>query len=196
GEGVLHGAGPATSGTGALRGCARARGLRRNHRWLTAYGLVRVARETYSRARASRRVVQVVSRLAEIRRRAARGLWHGNRTGGGMDLRIGARARDNPIRQNAAPVVPVTIHRRVRRDRREQMDEKDKLDQITRRIIGCAIEVHKTVGPGLLESAYQVCLAFELRRIGLAVEEQKTLPVVYKEVNLDCGYRMDLVVED
>lgn len=75
------------------------------------------------------------------------------------------------------------------------MEEKDRLDQISRRIIGAAIEVHKALGPGLLESAYQSCLAFELRERGLNVEEQRTLPVIYKNVHLDCGYRMDLVVE-
>ena len=76
------------------------------------------------------------------------------------------------------------------------MDDKDRLDQITRRIIGAAIEVHKNLGPGLLGSAYQVCLAFELRERGFNVEEQKPLPVVYKQVKLDCGYRMDLLVEN
>jgi|SRR5581483_2807978 len=76
------------------------------------------------------------------------------------------------------------------------MDEKDRLDQISRRIIGAAIDVHKIVGPGLLESAYQACLAFELRERGFRVEEQIPLPVVYKGVHLDCGYRMDLIVED
>ncbi len=76
------------------------------------------------------------------------------------------------------------------------MDEKDKLDQITRRIIGAAIEVHKTIGPGLLESAYEACLAYELRKLGCKIEQQKPLPVVYKDVMLDCGYRLDLVVED
>jgi GxxExxY protein len=76
------------------------------------------------------------------------------------------------------------------------MEEKDKFDLITRRVIGAAIEVHKTVGPGLLESAYGACLAFELRQLGLKVEEQKPLPVVYKDINFDCGYRLDLVVED
>jgi GxxExxY protein len=76
------------------------------------------------------------------------------------------------------------------------MREKDRLDQITRRIIGAAIEVHKGVGPGLLESAYQACLAYEVRQCGLKVEEQVPLPVLYKDVKLDCGYRMDLVVED
>ena len=64
------------------------------------------------------------------------------------------------------------------------MEEKDKLDGITRRIIGAAIEVHKTLGPGLLESAYGICLVFELRQLGLKVEEQKPLPVVYKASGL------------
>ncbi len=76
------------------------------------------------------------------------------------------------------------------------MEEKDRLDSVTRRVIGAAIEVHRRLGPGLLESAYQICLAFELRHLGIAVEEQKPLPVVYRDVKLDCGYRLDLVVED
>src|SRR5271170_136276 len=76
------------------------------------------------------------------------------------------------------------------------MEEKDRLDSITRRIIGAAIEVHRRLGPGLLESAYQTCLVFELRQMGLKIEEEKPLPVVYKDVKLDCGYRLDLVVED
>ena len=76
------------------------------------------------------------------------------------------------------------------------MQEKDRLDQITRGIIGAAIEVHKIVGPGLLESAYQACLAFELRERGLRADEQVPLPLLYKKVRLDCGYRIDLLVED
>jgi GxxExxY protein len=76
------------------------------------------------------------------------------------------------------------------------MEEKDRLDSITRQIIGAAIEVHRRLGPGLLESAYQTCLAFELRQMRLKIEEQKPLPVVYRDVKLDCGYRLDLVVED
>lgn len=76
------------------------------------------------------------------------------------------------------------------------MEEKDRLDSITRRIIGAAIEVHRRLGPGLLESAYEACMAHELRQIGFKVEQQKTLPVTYKDVKLDCGYRLDLVVED
>jgi len=76
------------------------------------------------------------------------------------------------------------------------MEEKDKLDLITRRIIGAAIEVHKSLGPGLLESAYEACLAYELRQLGFKVEQQLPLPVTYKHVRLDCGYRLDLLVED
>jgi GxxExxY protein len=63
------------------------------------------------------------------------------------------------------------------------MEEKDKLDSIPRRIIGAAIEVHRRLGPGLLESAYEICLAYELRLMGLKIEEQKPLPVVYREVS-------------
>ena len=69
-------------------------------------------------------------------------------------------------------------------------------DLLTERIIGLAIEVHRHLGPGLLESAYEECLAFELRQAGLAVRRQVPLPVVYKSVRLDCGYRLDIVVED
>ncbi len=76
------------------------------------------------------------------------------------------------------------------------MQENERLDEISHRIIGAAIEVHRHLGPGLLESAYQSCLTFELKQLGLKVKEQESLPVVYKQVKLDCGYRLDLVVED
>jgi GxxExxY protein len=76
------------------------------------------------------------------------------------------------------------------------MLEIDRLDQISRRIIGAAIEVHRHLGPALLESAYASCLTFELHQLGFSIEEQKPLPVTYKEVKLDCGYRLDVVVED
>jgi GxxExxY protein len=68
-------------------------------------------------------------------------------------------------------------------------------NEISKIIIGCAIKVHKALGPGLLESAYEACLYYELIKAGLEVERQKPLPVVYDGVELDCGYRMDLVVE-
>lgn len=68
-------------------------------------------------------------------------------------------------------------------------------NEISEKIIGCAIEVHKSLGPGLLESAYLECMFYELQKAGLNVEKQKPLPLVYKEVKLDVGYRIDLVVE-
>ena len=76
------------------------------------------------------------------------------------------------------------------------MNESERLNHITDQVIGAAIEVHRALGPGLLESAYEACLAFELAQRGLKVESQKPLPVVYKEVHLDCGYRLDLLVEN
>ncbi len=68
-------------------------------------------------------------------------------------------------------------------------------NEISEKIIGCAIEVHKSLGPGLLESAYQECLFYELKKASLIVEKQKPLPLIYKEVKLDAGYRLDLIVE-
>ena len=76
------------------------------------------------------------------------------------------------------------------------MTERERLDSITDSIIGGAIEVHRAMGPGLLESAYEACLAFELVERGLKIERQKPLPVVYRDVKLDCGYRLDILVED
>lgn len=76
------------------------------------------------------------------------------------------------------------------------MSEAERLNRITEQIIGAAIAVHRALGPGLLESAYEACLAFELRQRGLKVEQQRPVPVVYREVKLDCGYRLDLLVED
>ena len=69
-------------------------------------------------------------------------------------------------------------------------------NQITEKIIGCAIKVHKELGPGLLESAYKECLFYELKQAGLKVENEKALPLIYHEVKLEIGYRIDLLVED
>lgn len=69
-------------------------------------------------------------------------------------------------------------------------------NQISSKIIGAAIEVHKQLGPGLLESTYETCLAFELRNLGFKVERQLSLPVIYKDVKLDAGYRIDLIIND
>jgi GxxExxY protein len=75
------------------------------------------------------------------------------------------------------------------------MTERERLNKITETIIGAAIQVHRALGPGLIESAYTACLAFELEKRGLKVEQQKPVPLVYEQVKLECGYRMDLLVE-
>ncbi len=71
-----------------------------------------------------------------------------------------------------------------------------RTNEITEIIIKCAIKVHKTLGPGLLEKVYQECLYYELINEGLKVEKEKALPVIYNEVELECGFRIDLLVED
>ncbi len=75
------------------------------------------------------------------------------------------------------------------------MSEKEKLNRVTESIIGAAIQVHRALGPGLLESAYGACLAFDLLEAGHTVERQKSMPIVYRQVKLDCGYRLDLLVD-
>ena len=69
-------------------------------------------------------------------------------------------------------------------------------NEITEQIIGAAIEVHRVLGPGLLESAYEECLCHELKLRGLSFERQRPLPVEYKGIKLECGYRLDLLVEN
>jgi GxxExxY protein len=69
-------------------------------------------------------------------------------------------------------------------------------NDIAEKIIGCAIKVHKVLGPGLLESAYVECLYYELVKIHLFTERQKSLPLVYEEIKLECGYRIDLMIEN
>lgn len=76
----------------------------------------------------------------------------------------------------------------------EKAKSAEELNKLTEIIIGAAIEVHRNLGPGLLESAYEACLAFELKERGLIIERQVELPLCYKEVHLDCGYRIDLLV--
>ena len=84
------------------------------------------------------------------------------------------------------------MKRRDRQGRREAQE----LNALTEAIIGAAIKVHRELGPGLLESAYEACLCFELRRQGYFVEPQKPQPVPYDGLLIDCGYRLDLLVED
>lgn len=69
-------------------------------------------------------------------------------------------------------------------------------NDISKIIIGLAIEVHKALGPGLLESTYKECLFYKINKSGLFVEKEKSMPVVFEEVKLDCGYRVDLLVEN
>ncbi len=69
-------------------------------------------------------------------------------------------------------------------------------NKISDKVIGCAIQVHRELGAGLLESSYEACLYYELVQSGLFVERQKPLPLIYKEVKLDCAYRIDLLVEN
>ena len=84
----------------------------------------------------------------------------------------------------------------TQRTRRNSTGEREELNKITEGIIGAAIEVHRNLGPGLLESAYQAALAYELNQRGYKVEQQKPLPMLYKEIKLDAGYRLDFPVND
>ena len=74
--------------------------------------------------------------------------------------------------------------------------DKDPLNHVTSGLIGAAIDVHRALGPELLESAYEACLAYELIQREMKVEQQKPLPLIYRDVQLDCGYRIDLLVDD
>lgn len=76
------------------------------------------------------------------------------------------------------------------------MNDEERLNKITETIIGVAIDIHKALGPGLLESAYEACMVYDLIQSSLKVEQQKPLPVIYREVKLECGYRLDLMIEN
>ncbi len=71
-----------------------------------------------------------------------------------------------------------------------------EFEMLSNKIIGCAIEVHKILGPGLLESAYRDCLCYELKEKGLEFVTEKPVPIIYKGIKLDCGYRIDVLVEN
>ncbi len=72
----------------------------------------------------------------------------------------------------------------------------ERLNKITETIIGVAINVHRELGPGLLESAYETCMVYDLLQTGLKIEQQKPLPIIYRGVKLECGYRLDLMIEN
>lgn len=69
-------------------------------------------------------------------------------------------------------------------------------NELAKKIIGISIEVHSALGPGLLESAYQQCLYYKIAKSGFNVEKEKSMPLIFEEVKLDCGYRIDLLVEN
>ena len=71
-----------------------------------------------------------------------------------------------------------------------------EFEEMTEKIIKCAITVHQSLGPGLLESAYKECLHYKLIQIGLKSEKEKGIPIIFEEIRLDCGYRIDLLVEN
>ena len=80
-------------------------------------------------------------------------------------------------------------------DYTETTKTRKQINALTEIVIGCAIEVHRALGPGLLESTYEMCLCRELSLRSILFERQKPIPVVYKRVKLDCGYRADLIVD-
>ena len=83
----------------------------------------------------------------------------------------------------------------VTTERTEFTETRKGLNELTEIVIGCAIEVHRALGPGLLESTYEMCLCRELSLRNIPFERQKPIPVIYKGVKLDCGYRADVVVD-
>lgn len=76
------------------------------------------------------------------------------------------------------------------------MEKEKRDDPLTKKIIGAAIEVHKRLGPGLLESSYESCLCYELNLVGLKVQRQIPVPIFYRDIKLDSGYRIDMIVQD
>jgi len=76
------------------------------------------------------------------------------------------------------------------------MKQQKNIEEIFSPVLDCAFKIHTELGPGLLESAYEKCLLYELTKLGLKVEKQKALPLVYYDVKLEIGYRVDLLVED
>ena len=93
-------------------------------------------------------------------------------------------------RNSDCDILPQRARRALR------MHDDGSLNVVTEKIIGSAINVHRELGPGLLESAYEACLSHDLAKAGLKVEQQKPLPVIYRDVKLDCGYRLDLMIEN
>ncbi len=87
------------------------------------------------------------------------------------------------------------VHHEVHEETRRKEKDDMEFDELSSRVIGCAIEVHKTLGPGLLESTYQECLAYELKVNNISFELEKELPIMYKNIKIPCGYRLDAIIE-
>lgn len=84
----------------------------------------------------------------------------------------------------------------ISKKRYQNLPRKMTENELSHKVIGSAIHVHNALGPGLLESAYKECLFYKLREVGLFVEKEKPMPLFFEEVKLDCGYRIDLLVEN
>src|SRR5438067_9386543 len=110
------------------------------------------------------------------------------------------RALRNPVEFDSCRQYPAPSFRGPRMvqpsDQPQSTQSAQSFFGLTERVIGAAIEVHRHLGPGLLESTYEACLAHELAEAGIVIQRQKPLPVLYKGIRLDIGYRIDLVVED
>jgi GxxExxY protein len=101
--------------------------------------------------------------------------------------------------KNSALLCVKKIKDRVAQSKKAQSDTetiRQIMNELTGKIIGFAMDVHSVLGPGLLESAYKECLFYKISKSGLMVEKEKPLPLIYEEVKLDCGYRIDLLVEN
>ena len=134
---------------------------------------------------------------AEVKRgRRVRGRWLKPRSG--LERRCEARPKigvDAFLPQTALRPLLTTVSSALNSNSCPTTDSLAELNLLTGQIIGAAMKVHSTLGPGLLESAYEACLAYELTKLGLSVERQKRQPIIYGELKLEEGYRIDLFVD-
>jgi len=100
------------------------------------------------------------------------------------------------LRKQSEEHIEYFNHRGAEDSQRAQRIKMEIENELATQVIGACIAVHRTLGPGLLESAYKECLFYELFKRGLFVEKEKPLPLVYEEIRMDCGYRLDIVIEN
>jgi len=108
-----------------------------------------------------------------------------------IDIERGQKEEKNPLIAKNAKIL-----RKERKDNQRLIFSNMNENDLSKSIIGMAIEIHQSLGPGLLESAYKECLFYRLIKEGFIVEKEKPMPLIYKEVKLDCGYRIDILVEN